>query len=353
MDFLSDKVKKMTPHVGVAPLKENGWIKLNENESPYAPSPKVREALDNADIEKFRLYPDKYSTELVDAIAQVNNCKRENVFTGHSSSEILAMSMQVFFNGKQNIQMPDVSYYYYPIWSEVSNIKPNYKPVKSDYSINARDYENANGVLICNPNAPTSLALDSEKIEHIVKNNKNGVVIVDEAYIDYAKVKSCAGLINKYKNLLVVRTFSKSHSLAGLRIGYALGDKGLIENIWALRHAFISYAPNLLSTVAATAAIKDTDYFNETREKVIATRDDTKDKLRKIGFEVLDSQTNFLFAKPDGGDAKGVFEKLKSNKFLVRHWDKPRLNEHLRISIGTPQEMEKLAGVLKHDIGNN
>jgi len=346
MDYRSIKVKNILSNTPTEVLnKQDGWVKLNENESPYPPSEKVISAIKNADIQSMNLYPDKYCSELRKTIASQNNCKPENIFTGVSSSEILTLVYNVFFADKKNVQMPDVSYYYYPIWATANNVGVNYKPVNPDYTINVNDYKNSNGVLIANPNAPTSLALSPDKIEHIVKNNQNGVVVIDEAYIDFANVKSCADLIHKYKNLLVVRTLSKAQNLAGLRMGYALGDKGIISDLWNHRSAFISYAPNTLSPIVANAALLDTDYSHQTQSKIIQTRDNTAKKLRAIGHEVKPSETNFLFVRTNG-DAKEIFEKLKNQKILVRHWEKPRLQDHLRISVGTDEEMEKLVNTL-------
>lgn len=336
MSFLSKKAEKLTPYTsGIRPLEE-GWIKLNTNENPYPPSPKVIEALRNAPFEKLRLYPDSDSGELRKALADHLGVGVNDVFCGNGSDEVLALTFQAFFSGK-GVLVPDVSYGFYPVWSEMYDVDVKSVPLNADFTINVSDYKGSSGVLIANPNAPTGLALTLDEIEEVVRNNPGGVVAVDEAYIDFARVGSAVGLINKYENLLVIKTFSKSYSLAGQRAGFAAGNENLISGLQRMKNAFNSYPLDSLTQIGAAAAIRDTDHWNETRNKIIATRDKTAKALRASGFNVLESHANFLFMQCE--NAKDLYEYLLGNKILVRYWDKPRINNHLRISIGTDEEM--------------
>ncbi|MDR0496486.1 MAG: aminotransferase class I/II-fold pyridoxal phosphate-dependent enzyme, partial [Treponema sp.] len=229
MDYLSEKAKRLTPYVAGLQPQDSGWIKLNTNENPYPPSPKVTEALKKADIDNLRLYPNSDAHILCEAVAETFGIKTENIFAGNGSDEVLALAFQAFFCGKDKVFMPDISYGFYPVWSEIYDVGAKIIPVQDDFSINPGDYKGANGVIIANPNAPTGFALTLTEIEEIVHYNPDGAVIVDEAYIDFADVESAISLIEKYDNLLVVRTFSKAHSLAGLRAGYAVGNEKLVN----------------------------------------------------------------------------------------------------------------------------
>jgi histidinol-phosphate aminotransferase len=341
MNYLSEKARNLIPYVAGLQPKDNGWIKLNTNENPYPPSPKVIEALKNADLESLRLYPDGNSGELRDAIAENLGVGIGNVFAGNSSDEVLALAFQAFFGGKKNVLMPDISYGFYPVWSAMYDVGMKIIPLGEDFTINPNDYKNSDGVIIANPNAPTGVALTLAEVEEIVKNNPNGVVLVDEAYIDFANVESAVVLNDNYENLLVARTFSKSYSLAGLRVGYAAGGKELIAGLQTIKNAYNSYPLGMLAQSGAKAAVRDVDYWNETRKRIIETRDKTAARLRKMGYNVLDSQTNFLFVEAENAKrAKELYEYLFANKILARYWDKPRINRFFRVSIGTDAEME-------------
>lgn len=338
MDYMSEKAKNLIPYIAGIQPAESGWIKLNTNENPYPPSPSVAEALKNADMSRLNLYPDSASSELCKAIAANIGVCAENIFAGNGSDEVLALAFQAFFMGKGNILTPDISYSFYPVWCRMYDVGAKYLPPDADLSVNVSDYKNGSGVIIANPNAPTGIALSLEEIEEIVKDNPGGVVIIDEAYIDFANVKSAVGLIDRYDNLLVTRTFSKSYSLAGLRVGFAVGNKALIEALQRVKDSFNSYPLGMLAQIGAKAAIEDVGYWDEARSRIIHTREHTAAKLRKLGLGTTDSQANFLFAKAE--DAKGLYEYLYESKILVRHWDKPIIDGFLRVTIGTEDEME-------------
>jgi len=338
MNFLSEKAKKLTPYTAGLQPQEYGWVKLNTNENPYPPSPRVRDALFYSDAGSLRFYPDGNSSFLCEAIASADNVEKENVFCGNSSDEVLALAFQAFFSGKENIVSPDISYGFYPVWAEMYDVGMVFAPLNEDFSVDLAHYENTNGVIIANPNAPTSLALDLHSIESLLKANSAGLVIVDEAYINYARVENSISLTKEYENLLVVRTFSKSHSLAGLRVGYAIGNEKLIDGLRLVRDAFNSYPLDMLAQTAASAAIADTAYLKETSTRIIKTRESTIEALRTMGYNVLQSEANFIFMEVN--DAPALYNYLFENKILVRHWNKPRIKDFLRVSIGTETEME-------------
>ena len=348
-DFLSEKARRLEPYVAGLQPEEAGWIKLNTNENPYPPSPAVAQALNKAlkgeEIAKLRLYPDGSSSVLREAIARNFGVGEENVFCGNGSDEVLALAYQAFFSGKENILAPDVSYAFYPVWGRMYDAGMKITPMRGDFTIDPDDYTGGEGVIIANPNAPTGIAMSIEKIEKIVRNNPDGVVIIDEAYIDFANVESAVSLSAKYENLLVVRTFSKSHSIAGLRVGFAIGSRALIDGLVRMRDAFNSYPLDLLAQIAAKAAISDSDYWDETRKRIIATREETAERLRELGYRTLDSQANFLFM--EAKDAKKLYEHLFNSKILVRYWDKPGISCFLRVTVGTDSEMEAFIGCVK------
>ena len=336
-DYLSEKARLLTPYVAGLQPQEPGWVKLNTNESPYPPSPKVREALEKIDVARLRLYPDNDSAILREAIAADLNISPENIFCGNGSDEVLALAFQAFFSGKTNVFAPDISYGFYPVWGQIYDVGLKQIPLCDDFSLDTEDYKSANGVIIANPNAPTGLALGLFDVEKILLQNPKGVVLVDEAYIDFADVKSAVSLM-KYENLLVVRTFSKSHALAGLRVGYAIGNPKLIDALRRVRDAFNSYPLDMLAQTVATPAVQDRPYLQKTVNDVIATRDKTIASLQKMGYKVIPSQTNFLLmAAPD---AEGLYNHLFKHKILARYWSTPRLKNYLRVSIGTNSDME-------------
>lgn len=335
-----NNLRDIEPYVPGEQSKEKDIVKINANENPYPPSPEVQKAINNFDCNKLRFYPDANAAKLKKAIAEYYGVEAENVFIGNGSDDVLALSFQSFFNSEKPIAYPDITYSFYPVWCRLFNIPYKTYPLGDDFRINAEDYKEENGgVVIPNPNAPTSLGEGRDFIEKIMEYNKDSVVIIDEAYVDFGGYSSVE-LTKKYENLLVCATFSKSRSLAGMRIGFAIGSKTLIGVLEAVKNSYNSYTVNSISMASGTAAIKDTEYFNATVSKVIATRNRVTDELRKMGFTVFDSQTNFLFATYDGKRMKDYFEWLKSQKVFIRYFNLPRIDNFVRITIGTDEEMD-------------
>lgn len=333
-------LRKVKPYVPGEQSKDKDIVKLNANENPYPPSPEVIKVINNFDCNTLKLYPDANAAEFKSAIAEFYNVKKENVFIGNGSDDVLALSFQSFFNSEKPIAYPDITYSFYPVWCELFSIPYKNYPLGSDFRINADDYKAENGgVVIPNPNAPTSLGEGREFIEKIMDYNKDCVVIIDEAYVDFGGYSSVK-LTKKYENLLVTGTFSKSRSLAGMRIGFAIGSEKLISELEAVKNSYNSYTVNSIAMAAGTAAIKDVDYFNKTVSMVIKTRERVKDELRSLGFEVLESQTNFLMAAHPEKDMKDYFEYLKTQKVFIRYFNKPVINKYVRITIGTDEEMD-------------
>lgn len=333
-------LRKVEPYVPGEQSKDKDIVKLNANENPYPPSPEVIKVINNFDCNTLKLYPDANAAEFKSAIAEFYNVKKENVFIGNGSDDVLALSFQSFFNSEKPIAYPDITYSFYPVWCELFSIPYKNYPLGSDFRINADNYKAENGgVVIPNPNAPTSLGEGREFIEKIMDYNKDCVVIIDEAYVDFGGYSSVE-LTKKYENLLVTGTFSKSRSLAGMRIGFAIGSEKLISELEAVKNSYNSYTVNSIAMAAGTAAIKDVDYFNKTVSMVIKTRERVKDELRSLGFEVLESQTNFLMAAHPEKDMKDYFEYLKTQKVFIRYFNKPVINKYVRITIGTDEEMD-------------
>lgn len=335
-----NNLRDIEPYVPGEQSKEKDIVKINANENPYPPSPEVQKAINNFDCNKLRFYPDANAAKFKKAIAEYYGVEAENVFIGNGSDDVLALSFQSFFNSEKPIAYPDITYSFYPVWCRLFNIPYKTYPLGDDFRINIEDYKEENGgVVIPNPNAPTSLGEGRDFIEKIMEYNKDSVVIIDEAYVDFGGYSSVE-LTKKYENLLVCATFSKSRSLAGMRIGFAIGSKTLIGVLEAVKNSYNSYTVNSISMAAGTAAIKDTEYFNATVSKVIATRNRVTDELRKMGFTVFDSQANFLFATYDGKRMKDYFEWLKSQKVFIRYFNLPRIDNFVRITIGTDEEMD-------------
>ncbi len=340
MKFLSDKAASLVPYVPGEQPKDGVYIKLNTNENPYPPSPKAVEAIKAAAGDRLRLYPDPESTALKQVCADYWNVKPSQVFVGNGSDEVLAVAFQAFFSGKKDVLMPDISYSFYPVYCALYDVEAKEVPLKEDFSIDVDAFFQPNeGVVIANPNAPTGMALTRAQLEEIVKANPEQVVLVDEAYVDFGG-ESMVPLIETYDNLLVVCTLSKSRSLAGLRVGFAFGSEALMDGMNRVKNSFNSYPVDFLAQKGAESAILDKAYFDETRNKVIEAREWTAGELTRLGFEVLPSKANFLFAKPNGMEAAELFQKLKTEKILVRYFNKPRIDKWLRISIGTMEDMK-------------
>ena len=342
-------VRLVTPYTPGEQPKKRDIIKLNTNENPYSPAPGVQKVLKKFETDRLRLYPDPASSELVDAIASEYGVRSSQVFAGVGSDDVLAMAFMTFFNSKKPILFPDITYSFYDVWAEVFRIPYETVPLDEDFQICTKDYQRENGgVIFPNPNAPTGVLMPLEQVEEIIRANQDVVVIVDEAYIDFGGV-SALPLIEKYENLLVVQTFSKSRSMAGMRIGYAFGSEKLIAYLNDVKYSFNSYTLNSLTIEMGTAAILDEAYFKKTTQKIIATRERTKEELRALGYRMDDSKSNFLFVTHDTISMEKLFEDLKKKDIYVRHFSKPeRIANYLRITIGTDEEMNTLITFLKN-----
>ena len=345
--YWSDCVQGLRPYVPGEQPKVQDLIKLNTNESPYPPSPRVLEAVNDQAINALRLYPDPGNSQLKTSLANYFSLHDNQICIGNGSDEILAFAFQGLLKHSKPILFPDITYGFYPVYCGLFDIDYIELPLAENFTINLADYQRENGgVIFPNPNAPTGIGQGLDAIEKCLNSNPDSVVIVDEAYVDFG-CESAAGLIDRYPNLLVVQTLSKSRSLAGSRVGYALGNATLIEALERVKNSFNPYSVDRLAELAATAAIEDSDYFNHCRQNIIDTREWTAAQLQALGFEILPSMANFIMAKPDEVTAETLFAQLREHKILVRYFQKPRIDEYLRISIGTDQEMQALMTVLQ------
>ena len=340
-------IRRVTPYVpGEQPAKKD-IIKLNTNENPYGPAPGADRALRAFDAERLRLYPDPEAGTLVKALADRYGLLPEQVFVGVGSDDVLAMAFLTFFNSGRPILFPDITYSFYSVWAELFRIPFERPALDADFRIRKEDYFRENGgVIFPNPNAPTSLAMGLSDVEDIVSHNRDSVVIVDEAYIDFGG-ESALPLIEKYENLLVVQTFSKSRSMAGVRIGFAMGSPSLIRALNDVKYSFNSYTMSALSIAAGTAAVEDEAYFKETVERIRKTRERTAERLSALGFVYPEPSANFIFAKKPGLNAKRLFEDLKAEGIYVRYFPGPRTGDYLRITIGTDAQMDALLQFLE------
>ncbi|MFR6537786.1 MAG: histidinol-phosphate transaminase [Lachnospiraceae bacterium] len=339
-------VRKVEPYVpGEQP--KHKVIKLNTNENPYPPSPKVQKIIDGFDAQQLRLYPDPEVSELIAAIAKNKGLDKEQVFVGVGSDDVLAMSFLTFFGSEQPILFPDITYSFYDVWAELFRIPYEQIPLQEDFRICVDDYKRKNGgIVIPNPNAPTGIAESLDAIEEIIAANPDSVVIIDEAYVDFG-TKSAQELLKTYENLLVVQTFSKSRSLAGSRIGYAMGSKKLIAYLNDCKYSFNSYTMDRLTIQVGKASMEDEPYFTEQVHRIIETREWAKEQLHKLGFDFPDSKANFIFARHKEIAAEDIFAALKQRNIYVRYFKKPRIDNYLRITIGTKEEMEQLMNALQ------
>ena len=335
-------VQKVVPYVAGEQPKDQNVIKLNTNENPYSPAQGVAEVIRNFDCEILRKYPDPNVSALVDILAQYHGLDNNQVFVGVGSDDVLAMSFLTFFHSEKPILFPDITYSFYDVWADLYRIPYECQTLDENFCIKIEDYKKENGgIVLANPNAPTGVMAEVSVLEEIIAANRDSVVIIDEAYVDFGGA-SCVSLIEKYDNLLVVQTFSKSRCLAGMRIGYAMGSSKLIQYLNDVKFSFNSYTMNTLTIVAGVASMMDEAYFRENIAKVVATRERTKLELAKLGFTFGDSKTNFIFATHKTVPAQEIFEALRKNKIYVRYWNKPRIANYLRISIGTDEEMDKM-----------
>ena len=340
-------IRKVVPYVPGEQPKLSGIIKLNTNENPYPPSPRVKQMMERIEYENLRLYPDPTCSVLVKALADYYNVSEDMVFVGVGSDDVIAMAFMTFFNSDKPILFPDITYSFYDVWADLFKIPYNRPALDDNFKIKKEDYYVENGgIIFPNPNAPTGVEMPLDEIEDIVKHNSDVIVIIDEAYIDFGGT-SALPLINKYDNLLVVQTFSKSRSMAGSRIGYMIGNPVLIKYINDVKYSYNSYTMDRITLELGKEALLDQEYFKETCEKIIKTRETTKVELKKLGFDFNDSKANFIFATHKTYKAKDIFEYLKSQKIYVRYFDKERIDNHLRITVGTDEEMNRLIEVLK------
>ena len=350
MNLWEKNIRQVTPYTpGEQPIGDN-IIKLNTNECPYSPAPAVEKAIKEIDADRFRLYPDPDATALVDELAQYYGVNSNQVFVGVGSDDVIGMAFLTFFNSDKPVLFPDITYSFYDVWADLFQIKYETIPLNERFEIEKQDYFKENGgVIFPNPNAPTAVALPLADIEEIIRNNQDVVVIVDEAYVDFGG-ESALPLINKYQNLLVVRTFSKSRAMAGMRIGYAFGNEKLIAAMKAVKFSYNSYTMNQTSICAGVASVKDDEYFKNIVGKIVKTREQAKERLAELGFTFTDSKANFLFATHKSVPAEKIFEELKARNIYVRYFNKPRINNYLRITIGTNEEMEELYKALEEII---
>lgn len=342
-----ENVRKVVPYVaGEQPNKKN-MIKLNTNECPYPPAPGVVRAMKEMDYTALRLYPNPDVAPIVDCLAEYYHVKPGQVFVGVGSDDVISMAFLTFFHSGKPILFPDVTYSFYDVWANLYRIPFRQIPLTEDWQINPEDYKVENGgVIFPNPNAPTGLLQSLDTVEEIIQANRDVVVIVDEAYIDFGG-ESALKLIDKYDNLLVVQTFSKSRAMAGLRVGFCIGSEKLIGYLNDVKFSFNSYTMNMPSQALAVEAVKDDTYFKEVTGRIVATRERVKKELRGLGFTFPDSYANFVFASHKTVPAKEIFEALREADIYVRHWDKPRIENYLRITIGTDEEMDRLIAFLK------
>ncbi len=347
----TEKLRKINPYIPGEQSSDKNIVKINANENPYPPSPKVIEAIRNFNFDGLRLYPNANSTPLKQALADYYGVDIKNIFVGNGSDDIIAIAFQALFNSDLPIVYPDLTYSFYPVWCSLFNIKYKTYPVDDNFRINAEDYKEANGgVIIPNPNAPTSIGEGLDFVEKLMEYNRDSIVVIDEAYVDFGGVSSVE-LTKKYENLLVTGTFSKSRSLAGLRIGFAIGSERLISVLEAVKNSYNSYTVDSISIAAGRASILDDEYFKSTCRKIINTRNRITDEMRALGFNVLDSSANFIFVSRDDLVMKDLFEYLKTRKVFIRYFSLPRIENYVRISIGTDDEMDiflkEIKGYLK------
>lgn len=346
MTSWEDNVRRVEPYVPGEQPKQKNVIKLNTNENPYPPAPGVEKVLRDFDAEQLRLYPDPEMKELVSAIAGVKGLQDNQVFVGVGSDDVLAMCFLTFFGSSHPILFPDITYSFYDVWAELLRIPYETQPLTAEFGIKVSDYKKENGgIVIPNPNAPTGVEEPEGTLEEIIRSNPDSVVIIDEAYVDFG-AKSVLPLIDKYDNLLVVQTFSKSRSLAGSRIGFAMGNPKLIAYLNDCKYSFNSYTMDRLTILLGKASIEDVDYFNAQVKKIVSTRERTMKRLKDLGFTAPDSKSNFIFASHKNVPAKYLFEELKKRNIYVRYFPKKRIDNYLRITIGTEEQMDLLIEAL-------
>ena len=346
--FWSEAIKSLQPYVPGEQPKSSGIIKLNTNENPYPPSPRVMEALQHFPKERLRLYPDPDGTVLKQAISQQFSLPEDHIFVGNGSDEVLAHAFLAFFRQPAPLMMPSMTYSFYDVYCNLYGISAKHIPLTEDFRIRLEHYSCDNGgIIFANPNAPTGIPLPLADIQSLLERNTESLVLVDEAYVDFG-AESASALVSSYPYLLVVQTLSKSRNLAGMRVGFALGHPDLIAGLERVKNSFNSYPLDMLALTCATAAIEDQAYFEQTVQQIISDREWTREQLATLGFDVLPSATNFVFARHNTHSGAELMSYLRSQNILVRHFTKPGIENHLRITIGTRQEMQALIGALQN-----
>ena len=344
--YWSRRIREAVPYTPGEQPKDRTFIKLNTNECPYPPTPRAVEAIRGAAGEGLRLYPDPECLDLRTSIARREGLDVSQVFCGNGSDEILAFAFQAFFDPDREVVFPSITYSFYPVYANFFGLKYREVPMNPNFSVQVDLLCGENGgVVLANPNAPTGIAVGLDVVERVLSANPNVAVIVDEAYIDFG-ADSAVGLIGRYPNLLVVQTSSKSRALAGLRVGWAMGSPGLIDGLRCVRDSVNSYTVDRLAQAGAAAAVRDEDYFQAIRRRVIKTREKTEKTLKEIGFTVLPSQANFLFCSYPARSGKALLDGLRERGILVRWWNRPDIRDWLRISVGTDEEMDALVQAL-------
>lgn len=336
--FLSRKFAGLEAYVPGEQPKDKRYIKLNTNESPYPPPKNVVEAIGKAEIEDLRLYSDPECSALKSALAKQYGVDAKNIFISNGSDEILNFAFMAY--GDKGAVFPDITYGFYSVFADLYGINAEVVPLKEDFTVDINDYCNKNSlVVIANPNAPTGIALELSEVEKIVSSNPDGIVIIDEAYVDFG-AESAVKLTEKYSNLLVVQTYSKSRSMAGARLGYGFANEQIIEDLEKIKYSTNPYNINRLTQIAGTAAINNQSYFDGNCRKIAETREYVKNELRNLGFTVTDSKANFLFAKSDKIGGKELYLSLKERGILIRHFESKRIKDYNRVTVGSREEME-------------
>ncbi len=340
--FWSSRIQTLVPYTPGEQPKDRVFIKLNTNENPYPPSPKVLEAIREATDARLRLYPDPEALELRKALAEFYGVGPEQVFCGNGSDEVLGLCFYAFFSPGKKVVFPDITYSFYPVYTELFGLDYEEIPLNGDFTLPVERFLGGNGgAVVCNPNAPTGKTLPLSDIRRILEANPDVVVLVDEAYADFG-AQSAVPLLREYRNLVVVGTMSKSRSLAGLRVGYALGSPDLIAGVNCVKNSFNSYPLDRIALAAGEAAVRDTAYFEQTRRKIMSTRQRTAERLRELGFLVHDSNANFIFITHPARSGRELQQGLRDRGVLVRRFDRPRIADYLRVSIGTDEEMDAM-----------
>lgn len=347
MKLWEKNIRVIEPYVPGEQPKVQDVIKLNTNENPYPPAPEVEEAKESFNTDMLRLYPDPDASVLTEELAKFYGLNKENFFVGVGSDDVISVAFQTFFNSDKPILFPNITYSFYCVWADMYRIKYECPKLDDNFKIKAEDYYKENGgVIFPNPNAPTGVLESLDFVEDILRHNQDVIVIVDEAYIDFGG-KSAIELLDKYENLLVVQTFSKARSMAGMRIGYAIGNPVLINAMNSVKFSVNSYTMNQTSLFIGSKIISNKKYFEDTLAKIINTRERTKEKLKAMGFDFPDSKSNFIFATHEKYAAKDIFEYLKTKKIYVRYFNTPGIDNYLRITIGTDEQMDKLFEALE------